>query len=415
MPAVKESPLGDGDVELPVMISGVKDEGENVGEESKPSPPRSAAAFAKWQLLALGAHIGWGCYPVLARRLQNPGRSMPEGVEPIPVMQLLFTLNVIAASWLMVYLALGKLYNHWKGAGKTKENRAPWSNKTTWVTVVLCLVQFARALTNLASARFTLARWISMMNLTTPLWSALLDTYFGKPLKPYTFQAIVASAGASALVLFAGTEDNALSTNDVIGLSLQLLSSFCLCLYMHTVQATAGLLTEDEVLFWCNTSLILFAGIGSAIMDTGEDRPWAHPLVMLDTEGWVLLILFALVVYFGAALVQQFAVRQIGATAVATTMPVRLLAAVIGGMLLLGEPLRNALEAFGLLALVAIVVAYIRVNSQIDSRQQALATQGEGPAYDEDEGGDRGGEQRYLPVDTSSVRGFSDGEEPPPA
>jgi hypothetical protein len=96
-------------------------------------------------------------------------------------------------------------------------------------------------------------------------------------------------------------------------------------------------------------------------------------------------------------------------------MPVRLLAAVIGGMLLLGEPLRNALEAFGLLALVAIVVAYIRVNSQIDSRQQALATQGEGPAYDEDEGGDRGGEQRYLPVDTSSVRGFSDGEEPPPA
>ena len=71
-------------------------------------------------------------------------------------------------------------------------------------------------------------------------------------------------------------------------------------------------------------------------------------MAQLDTEGWVLLVLFALIVYFGAALVQQYAVRRIGATGVATLMPVRLVAAVLGGYLLLGEPVRNALEGVGL-------------------------------------------------------------------
>lgn len=394
------------DFELPVLLSpkAAEERGENhfVEEEvMEPSPlqpkPQSVADFAKWQLLALGAHIGWGCYPVLARRLQNPA-VMPEGVEPIPVLQLLFVLNIIASMWLALYLALGALYNRWIGAGQTadQDQRAQWSIKTTWVTITLCVVQFARALTNLSSAKFTLARWISMMNLTTPLWSALLDTFLGKPLKPYTIQAILASAGASALVLFAGTEDNKLTMNDILGLSLQLLSSFCLCLYMHTVQATSGLLTENEVLYWSNASLILFAGVGSLIVDARSDQSWARPLERLDSEGWLLLILFALLVYFGAALVQQYAVRRIGATAVATLMPVRLFAAVIGGMLLLGEPLRNALEGLGLLSLVAIVLAFIRVNSQTESRQQGLATQA---VVD--------GDSDYLPVETSSVRGFS--------
>ena len=43
-----------------------------------------------------------------------------------------------------------------------------------------------------------------------------------------TIQAIVASAAASALVLFAGTEDNSLSHSD-----LGSLSSFCLCYLLN--------------------------------------------------------------------------------------------------------------------------------------------------------------------------------------
>ena len=142
------------DFELPVLLSpkAAEERGENhfVEEEvMEPSPlqpkPQSVADFAKWQLLALGAHIGWGCYPVLARRLQNPA-VMPEGVEPIPVLQLLFVLNIIASMWLALYLALGALYNRWIGAGQTadQDQRAQWSIKTTWVTITLCVVQFAR-------------------------------------------------------------------------------------------------------------------------------------------------------------------------------------------------------------------------------------------------------------------------------
>ena len=178
-----------------------------------------------WQLAALGAHIGWGCYPVLARRLQSRD-ALPEGVDPVPVFLLLFTLNVIAATFCMIYIVCIKLC--WPPPEKA-EARLPWSTQTMKVVITLCVVQFGRAITNLASSKFTLARWISMMNLTTPLWSALADRLIlGKALKPYTIQAIVASAAASALVLFAGTEDNSLSHSDILGLFLQLLSSFCL-------------------------------------------------------------------------------------------------------------------------------------------------------------------------------------------
>lgn len=367
-------------------------------DEGEDRESDSSGVLYKWQLMALGAHVGWGCYPVLARRLQNRD-VMPAGVEPIPVFQLLLVLNAIAAGFLLIYLMIGKMYDHWSGLEKPQEERAPWSHQSTRVTVTLCVVQFARALTNLSSAKFTLARWISMMNLTTPLWSALLDTCFGKPLKPYTIQAIIASIVASALVLFAGTEDNALTVNDTIGLALQLLSSFCLCLYMHAVQATAGLLTEEEVLYWSNASLILFAGVGSFFVDRREGSAWNAPLLTLDVEGWVLLTLFALLVYFGAALVQQYAVRRIGATVVATLMPVRLFAAVLGGMLLLGEPLRNTLEALGLLSLVAVVVTFIQVNSH--PVVQSEESDSVNDADDQDDYGE------YRRVNTDSVRGFT--------
>jgi drug/metabolite transporter (DMT)-like permease len=371
-------------------------EQQAAGEQS----PQSLSHGLTWQLAALSAHVGWGCYPVLARRLQSED-CLPEGVVAIPLFLLLLVLNVIAASFLVIYMIGGKLFAK-GGVEVVKEERLPWSMKTTKIAITLCVVQFARALTNLASAKFTLARWISMMNLTTPLWSALVDRLFGKALKPWTFPAIFASAAASCLVLFAGTEDNSLSHDDLIGLFLQLLSSFCLCLYMHTIQATGGLLTEEEVLFWSNSSLIIFAMIGSLLVDAGSGiAGWLDPLYHLDVEGWVLLILFAMVVYFGAALVQQYALRQIGATGVATLMPVRLVAATVGGFVLLGEPVRNALEAFGLVLIIVIVVAYIRVSS--GSSPPAITMAG-GSSFSSSS-------SSYLPVSVDSVRGMSSFEE----
>ena len=174
---------------------------------------------------------------------------------------------------------------------------------------------------------------------------------------------------------------------------------------MHAVQATAGLLTEEEVLFWSNTSLILFAGVGSFFVDRREGSAWNAPLLTLDVEGWVLLTLFALLVYFGAALVQQYAVRRIGATVVATLMPVRLFAAVLGGMLLLGEPLRNTLEALGLLSLVAVVVTFIQVNSHPVAQSEESDSVND--ADDQDDYGD------YRRVNTDSVRGFTTTAENP--
>ena len=71
-------------------------------------------------------------------------------------------------------------------------------------------------------------------------------------------------------------------------------------------------------------------------------------------------------------------------------MPVRLVAATLGGYLLLGEPVRNALEGVGLVLLIMVVVAYIRFS---DRAPDNCVT--------------KEGEDDYLPVQLDSVRGMS--------
>ena len=393
-----------GDIEL-----STKNEDSDVQDDhlDGSSSDQAGSKSLTWQLLALAAHLGWGIMPVAARRLQNP-ESMPEGVIPIPVFLLIVVLNILAASFLMIYIGISKLWDRYTGRVVEKEERLPWTRKTTNLTIILCVVQFCRAVTNVSSARFTLARWISMMNLTTPLWSAFVDYLFGKPLKPYTIQAVLASIVCSCIVLFSGTEQHALTLADVIGMALQLLSSLCLCLYMQTVQATGGLLTEDEVLYWSNASMIAFAFLGLLLFG-GDYDEWSAPLKSLDPEGWLLLISFALVVYFGAALVQQYAVRRIGATGVATLMPVRLVAATIGGMLVLGEPVRSVFEGLGLVMLIIVMVTFIRASAPPSPPSDSVV-QGQGQQRDVRHK-EQQDDQTYMPVSNSSVRGMDIEEE----
>jgi len=86
-----------------------------------------------WVAAALGAHMAWGMYPVLARYLQT--------VSNLPTFSILLVGNTI------VLATLGRFL--WK---RTDLNvlRMP----IMWVFLVIVLV---RATTNIASTRFTLA------------------------------------------------------------------------------------------------------------------------------------------------------------------------------------------------------------------------------------------------------------------
>ena len=177
---------------------------------------------------ALLAHTAWGAYPVLARSLQT--------VSAIPSMALLALGNLIA---LLVYapFVLGRVDRRFLAP------RAIWA---------FTLVVVLRAITNVLSARFTLAIYVQLITLLTPLVVALLSAaLFRERLPRFTWPAIALSLLGSLLMMSGDIGGHglslALSGGDLLGIGLAVVSMLSLSLYMilvpRTVKDAAMILT----------------------------------------------------------------------------------------------------------------------------------------------------------------------------
>jgi drug/metabolite transporter (DMT)-like permease len=290
-----------------------------------------------WIGAALFAHTSWGAYPVLARYLQT--------ISGLPSMALLALGNLIA---LAVFAPL---------VIKRMERRFLRSPAIWGFTLVVVL----RAITNVLSARFTLAIYVQLITLMTPLVVALLSAVlFREKLPPYTWPAIGVSLLGSLLMMSGDIGGHgvslALSGGDLLGIGLAVVSMLALSLYMILVPRTVkDAVPGEAVLLVQLVALSLTSGALSLLV--GED--WGRYLALTPSD-WGAFFAFVIFVLLGANLGQIAALRHLGAPLVSSTMAWRLVATLALAFLLLGEQLSSFWQALGALLVLGTITAYLQ-------------------------------------------------------
>lgn len=290
-----------------------------------------------WMAVALFAHTAWGAYPVLARYLQT--------VSAIPSLALLALGNLIATLVFAPFL-LGRV------DGRVFRSRAIWA---------FTLVVVLRSITNVLSARFTLAIYVQLITLMTPLVVALLSAaLFRERLPPYTWPAIGLSLLGSLLMMSGAIGGHglslALSGGDLLGIGLAVVSMLCLALYMILVPRTVKDAVPGEAVLLVQL-FALTVTTGALSLLIGED--WGRYLE-LGPSDWAVYAAFVVFVLLGANLGQITALRQLGAPLVSSTMAWRLIATLGLAALLLGERLTSPWQALGALIVLATITAYLQ-------------------------------------------------------
>lgn len=286
-----------------------------------------------WMGVALLAHTGWGLYPVLARYLQT--------VSALPSMALLGLGNLIA---LLLYapFVVGRL------------DRRFLRSPLIWA---FALVVVLRAITNLLAARFTLAIYVQLITLMTPLIVALLSAgLFRERLPPFTWPAIALSIGGSLLMMGGEVGGHSLSGSDLLGIAMALGSALCLSLYMLLVPRTVkDAVPGEAVLLVQLVALTVTTGTLSLLI--GEDL---GRFAAIGPADWLVFAAFVLFVLLGANLGQIVALRHLGAPMVSSSMAWRLVATLALAALLLGERLSSPWQLLGAAVVLATITAYLR-------------------------------------------------------
>ena len=359
----------------------------------KVDEPKRSLAFGLF--LAVFSQLGWGCYPVFARALQ---------IQPpkLSTLDLIVALNAICGSALFISATFNRMLRIFIGrAPKRRQAATRTAARRLTPRVVLIVGSFAivtatRASTNIASAAFAPAHWCVMINLCTPIFTATIGRFvFGEPLPAGTLPALIGGLSGSALAIFGGTTalqqqdeagsgDHSSKSADgatlALGVSLALFSAFSLAVYQHYVRRTKDLLTESFILLINYSVMLIPCGGIVLVMQLGMPSTNENILGSLsafEMKQWLYLIILALVVYLGANLAQQLAIRRLGATTLSAIMPIRLLSSVLGSFLVLDEGITSIAELLGLLLVGTTATLYLgyqlRVARRKKEQQQAEA------------------------------------------
>ena len=290
-----------------------------------------------WMGVALLAHTGWGAYPVLARYLQT--------VSVIPSMALLGLGNLVG---LTIFAPFVVRHLNWR----LFKLPALWA--FTFAVVM-------RAITNILAARFTLAIYVQLITLMTPLIVALLSAgIFRERLPRGTWPAIGFSLLGSLLLMggdIAGHMPSLmLSGTDLLGIGLALVSAIFLAIYMILVPRTVkDAVPADVILFIHLLMLGLISGAISLLI--GEN--WGR-YTELGLKDWAVFLSFVLFVLLGSNLSQIVALRHLGAPMVSSTMAWRLVATLMLAALLLGERLSSLWQLLGAVIVIVTISLYLR-------------------------------------------------------
>lgn len=288
-----------------------------------------------WVGIALGAHISWGLYPVLARYLQT--------VSNLP------TFSILALGNWIVLTVIGKfLWNH--------TNRQVFRQPLFWLFGLIVII---RAVTNILSARFTLAIYVQLITQLTPFIVILISTLaFREKLPRFTIPAISLALLGSIMMIgtdFGGSTMIDPNRQDWLGIGLAFISVTTLSIYMVLIRRAANHHISGEALL-----LIQLIGIStvSAITSAIIGENWTI-YIQMGINGWAVFLAFTFLVFLGANLGQIHAIRHIGAPFVSSMLASRLVVSIVFGALLLGEQLSSAWQIIGAAIVLVTITWYL--------------------------------------------------------
>ncbi len=299
------------------------------------APARAKVGVRRWLLLALLAHTGWGAYPVLARYLQT--------VAGLPSMSLLATSMTVAAGFTALTTR-----PRW---ALLRRQRLMWA---------LVLVVMTRAVTNLLAARFTHAIYVQLITLLTPWTVALLSMLvFREAAPPRTGRTMLLGTVGAGLILSGRVANaqgvQAFTAQDALGLALAGVSMVSLAVYMLLVRRSRAHRWRGEEVFLVQSLGVMAVGWAATWL-LGEDwRPWLH----LSLQDGLVFLAFAGLVLYGANRVQIAALQHVGARAVSSLLPWRMVVVLVIGLALLGEHLTATRQAVGVALVMAALGWYL--------------------------------------------------------
>jgi drug/metabolite transporter (DMT)-like permease len=290
-----------------------------------------------WLLVSLGAHTGWGAYPVLARYLQT--------VSLLPGLSLLALSNLILSG----ITGVASIWRH-----RAIILRSPILWYFSGVVVL-------RAITHIFALRYTLAIYVQLVTLMTPfLVIALSAIFFRERIPPFTGRAVLLSTVGACLMMsdeitLAGIRLT-LAPSDTIGITLAFISSCFLALYMVLIRRSAKLNVPGEAIFSVQlVSLAVATGLLSLLL--GED--WGLWLDM-GVSDWFVFLAYTFIALLGANIMQIGALRELGAPMVSSLMPWRLVSTLFISALILGERLSSPLQGSGAVVVLLSITWYLR-------------------------------------------------------
>ena len=309
-----------------------------IGPTAGPTTTSANPSATPWLWIgaALLAHTGWGIYPVLGRYMQT--------VSGLP------SLSILVVGGLPM-LALMFIYVLPRYGGAFLRARVLW---------LLAAVVVVRSVTNLLSARFTMAIYVQLITLMTPFIVVMLSLLLlREPVPRFTKRAISISFLGALLMLSsdisrAGVRFS-LAPTDWLGIGLALTSSISLAAYMLVIRKTAqNNLPGEAVLIFQSVVILCFALPVSLL--TGED--WAQ-WSRIGPQDWAVVIAYIVFVIFAANGLQIGALRHLGAPLVSSMMAWRLVSTILLGSFLLGEQLTTIWQMLGAGLVLVTITWYL--------------------------------------------------------
>lgn len=296
-----------------------------------------------WIFFALISHTAWGAYPVLVRYLQ---KSMG-----ISTMSLSATANSLAL--LLLLLFVGK---------RIHLCSIKFIDLLSYSVVII-----SRNTVNLYAAQLTYATNVQLFSLLAPFIVALISALFYKEALPrHIGKALMISLGGSLLIILGGPKDLSTSlsvknSQNLLGIGLSVLGGILMAFLLLEIRRIGKRTVSSETLaFYQFATLALFMTSGSIAL--GENwQPW----LTLPFSGIIAFLVFVLVVLLLGTMLQNNAIKNLGAPVYSIIQAIRLIATIGFSWVLLGEGVETPLQWIGVISVIMTITGYMISQSKV--------------------------------------------------
>jgi drug/metabolite transporter (DMT)-like permease len=308
--------------------------------ELNPDREKTRSKHAATLMLALYAHTSFGLYVVLVKYLMGylPAFGM---------------LAVTFGAGALTICIVARRRIHWDQL---------WS-RGVWL---LSFIMVARSITKLLAVQHTLASYVQLIDLMVPFLTPIFAYFLLKESMPSgTIPALLATSLGSFLVITINPLQARLpnGTSDLIGIGLAFVSALAMTL---GVVFTRQLSTRQIGPFTLFSQQLIVLSPTYALLSISNGESW-RPFLNLTGSGWMVFVAFGLITISGG-LIQVLSISRTRAVLFSTLLSWRLVVAVVGAWILLGERLVSLWQAAGLVIVLVAISLYVQHQGRQQSR-----------------------------------------------